>query len=165
MDLPKPRLVAFLVMLCPALVGLIGLIENNGLLCSGRIGGTNIEHALKLASGTALVAAASFLVLIVFSAGVSRWHRVVAVVCVAEAAVVAVAIAFVAFDSAKSVATDCGIMSSDSEPHDLSWLYVAWGVGVAALLYVAVCVERSWGPERVQPESEPEAEVVGLPQD
>jgi hypothetical protein len=86
-------------------------------------------------------------------------------VCVAEAAVVAVAIAFVAFDSAKSVATDCGIMTSYSEPHDLSWLYVAWGVGVAALLYVAVCVERSWGPERVQPESEPGADVVGLPQD
>jgi hypothetical protein len=42
-------------------------------------------------------------------------------------------------------------------------MYVAWGVGVAALLYVAFCVERYWRPERVQPASEPDAEVVGLP--
>jgi hypothetical protein len=89
---------------------------------------------------------------------------VLAGACIAEAAVVAVAIAFVALDSASVVWTGCGFMGpAHNEATDMSWLYYSWGLAIAVLLYQAVRVARYTPREPEEPEGEPD--VSGPPID
>jgi hypothetical protein len=136
------------------------LLATFDLFCGGNPRGANVEHGLAVTATTGFLVGALFLVLLLVlflaHSEVWRWRYLIAGACVLEAAAVAVAIAFVALDSATYVSTDCGFMGPTSdEVRHMGWLYYAWGFAIVALLYQAVRILRYVPPEPARPESEP----------
>jgi hypothetical protein len=150
-------------MFLPALLSVFGWFAQVGLFCTGQQRGANVEHGLVLAQSAAVLLAGAVAVLLFVSRDVMKWRYVIAGACVAEAAVVAGAIAFVAVDSSTVVWTGCGFMGpATNEVANMSWLYYIWGFSIAALLYQAVLVAR-YSPREPQPEAEPD--LTGPPVD
>jgi hypothetical protein len=171
MRLLRPIPVTALVIFFPALVSVVGFAAASGFFCTGRSKGANIDHGLALAGAIAFLLGCVFLILL-FALSVARvdvwswwWRYLIAGACVLEAAAVAVAIAFVALDSATYVSTGCGFMGPISnEVAHLQWLYYCWGFAIAALLFQAVRIAKySPQPPPAAPETEPD--VSGLPLD
>jgi hypothetical protein len=90
---------------------LFGWFAQVGLFCTGRQRGANVAHGLALALSAAVLLALAVAILPFISRDVLKWRYVIAGACVAEAAVVAGAIALVASDSATVVWTGCGLMA------------------------------------------------------
>lgn len=93
-------------------------LGGSSLFCTGPSrGGANIEHGLVVAATAGSVVGLFFLILLFMLEVGHRnlWSRqlryLIAAACVLEAAAVAVAIAFVALDSATSLSTGCGFMA------------------------------------------------------
>jgi glucan phosphoethanolaminetransferase (alkaline phosphatase superfamily) len=162
-------LVTAIVIFFRALVGVAGLIGTSGLFCTGRSKGANINHGLVLAATAASPVGGLYLILLIVLAVARRdlwswrWRLLITGACVLEAAAVAVAIAFVALDSATYVSTDCSLMGpASNEVAHMQWLYYLLGFAVAALLFQALRVAR-YSP--APPAPEPDPDVSGPPLD
>ena len=152
-------------MLLPALVSVGGWFGQFDL-CSGGSRGANVNHGLMLVASTAVVLVCVLGLMLLLSRDIWRWRYWIAGACVVEAAVVGAAVAFIAIDSATVISTECDFLGpSPNEVHRLAWLYYAFGFAVAALLFQAVSAARCLPPRPSEPESESDADVVGLPLD
>ena len=166
MRLLRPIPLTFIVILFPAVVSVGGWFATFDLFCESRPRGANVQHGLALAAGTSILSfLVLFFVLVLVRGDLRSWRPryLIASVCVLEAAAVAVAIAFVALDSATYVSTDCGFMEREpNEVSHLQWLYGAWGLAIGALLYQALRIAKYSPPP---PPPEPEPDVIGPPLD
>jgi hypothetical protein len=157
--------VTLLAILFPAVVSFGGALGENSLFCTGGTArGANIDHGLALASTSALFIGCLFVLTWLLSADLWRWRRLIAGACVLEAALLLVAIALVALDSATYISRECGFGFGDSSTSvgHVGWLYFAWGFAIAALLYLALRIVN-YSPAPPGPEGEPD--VPGLPLD
>ena len=126
--------------------GVVYMNLKSGLLfcTSERFHGANVEHGLGIAFYGSIAAA----VAIPF---VRRRRRALAVVLVVGAAVLGVAMVYVALDRASYVGTNsCGFMeTTDTHVNDrLYYLFVLWGFPFALLCWFAV---RAFRPGRLEP--------------
>jgi hypothetical protein len=133
-----------LVLLFASLTALVTWLHyTGGIFCTSEVSrGRNIVHAFAV---TLFAGPLGSLLL----ASVRKHRRLLAGALLLGAAALAVAIAFVALDSASYVATqDCGFMEDNiTNFHDhLYYLYVLWGAPLGILLWEASRVLQSGLP-------------------